>query len=100
MTGSLVRRSETAILEIDQIFLYLAQHDLRAAESFILRVEAALTLISDHPRIGRERDEWDGIRGYSVPPYILIYRLDVISRIVSLERVLDGRQDLRKALGL
>lgn len=94
MSGFQVRRSETALTDIDLIWLYLARHDLAAADSFLDRLEEALELIAAHPRVGRERSELAGARGYSIAPYILMYRLDEVCRTVDLIRVLDGRRDV------
>ena len=95
-----LRRSRRALGEIDAIWLYLARHDPSAAATFLQRIESALALIGDHPRIGRTRDELGGIHGYSVAPYIILYRVDGEKGVIDLERVLDGRRDLAALIGL
>jgi plasmid stabilization system protein ParE len=71
-----------------------------AAERFLDHLEDALHLIADHPKVGRERIELGGARGYSVAPHILVYRLDEERRLVDLIRVLDGRRDIAALFGL
>src|SRR5690606_12183244 len=92
-----------ALLDLEQIFIYLAENDLDAADRFLLSFENSVKLISGQPNVGAEASfenpQLQGIRTWPVKGHkkVLIFyfaandRLDVV-------RVLHTARDIRGIL--
>lgn len=84
--------SPRAASDADEIFLYLAQHSLSAADEFVGQLAAAFDRLSTHPMIGVARDSLHpGIRVLVVDRYLLVHR--VRADIVDVITIFDGRRD-------
>jgi toxin ParE1/3/4 len=90
-----IRRTAAARLDYLQIFLYVGERNLAAAEKLIRRFDEALELILKHPGAGPERpDLGRGLRTYPVGKYLLIYR--ATNQGIDLLRAVHGARNLRK----
>jgi toxin ParE1/3/4 len=72
-----VRWSQTALAELDGIFLYIYQRSQTAAGSVVERIEELARLLGDFPRIGHQTDE-PGVRILPVVryPFAIFYAID------------------------
>lgn len=74
------RLSPTAAHDLDEIYDYIAQDNVRAAAEVISRIIDAIARLEDHPRLGREGRR-ARTRELIHPPYVIVYRIraDVIA---------------------
>jgi toxin ParE1/3/4 len=91
-----VQFTEIAVLDIDDIWSYLAitQGNPKVAQKVMDELRETFELLSDFPMMGRERNDLkQGIRRIVVRKrYIVLYR--VIDEGVLIERVVHGSRDL------
>jgi len=96
--------SQRAEVDLAGIYAWLAiHHDFEAAERFRTRAEEALALLGQHPHLGphpgwASRHKTLRFWIISRSSYVIYYesRADEIS----IERVLDGRREVRRILEL
>jgi plasmid stabilization system protein ParE len=93
--------SESARVDVLDIFEYLLAESLPAAEAFADEIEKLGASLATMPERGRTvpelREEYgDTYREVIVPPHRLVYR--VKDRTVYIVAVVDGRRDLARAL--
>ena len=71
------RWSKTALIELDNIFVYISQHSPAAARSVLLRIEALVAHLEQFPARGHQADEPE-VRAVSVVryPYVILYAID------------------------
>jgi toxin ParE1/3/4 len=83
-----------AILDLDEIYEYVASDSPAAADGVIDGIEAACQLVADHPHVGRHREEIeDRVMSFPVGSYLIFYRIDD-NGSVEIARVLHGRRDV------
>ena len=72
-----VRFTSTALLEVDEIFAYIAQHNPTAAATLVERIEQAAERLSGSPHAGPKTDE-PSVRQLTVrrSPYLLLYTVE------------------------
>ena len=72
-----VRWSETALAEIDNIFLYVSEYNRSAAAAVVERIEALTALLEEFPLVGHLTDEAE-VRVLSVVryPFLIFYTID------------------------
>ena len=72
-----VRWSETALAEIDNIFLYASEYNRSAAAAVVERIEALTALLEEFPLVGHLTDEAE-VRVLSVVryPFLIFYTID------------------------
>ena len=88
-----VRRTNRAEAALDEIWLWIAQDNIAAAEEFTDRVEAAENRLGRFPEIGQARpDLAEGVRHWPLPPYLIIYRVE--PDCVLVLRIVHGARDL------
>jgi toxin ParE1/3/4 len=91
-----VQFTEIAVLDIDDIWSYLAitQGNPKVAQKVMDELRQTFELLSDFPMMGRERNDLkQGIRRIVVRKrYIVLYR--VIDEDILIERVVHGSRDL------
>ncbi|MGN6421825.1 MAG: type II toxin-antitoxin system RelE/ParE family toxin [Asticcacaulis sp.] len=86
-------RSAQALRDLDDIWFYIAQDNLNAADAWLDHVFDKATALSEQPLIGRARPELDAeIRSLPVGAYMLYYR--PLSDGVELVRVLHSSRDI------
>lgn len=86
-----VRWLKRALRNLKEEADYIAQDDPQAAARIVLRIEAAVALLADHPDLGRA-GRVPGTRELVVPqtPYLVPYR--VRSKRIDILRVFHGRR--------
>ena len=94
--------SQRAEDDLARIYCYIATRNLDAAERFKTEAERALALLAEHPELG-PRPGWETrhtkLRFWVISGFhnFLIY-YEARETDVSVERVLDGRRDVRRIL--
>jgi len=84
------RQAEEDLIEI---WDYVAQHDVRAADRLLRELETRLKLLSDYPLAGRTREDMlEGTRYLVVQNYLIFYRVD--DGAVDIIRILHGRRNI------
>ena len=86
--------SREARRDLDEIWLYVAQHQsLEAADRLIDSITERFPLLASRPGIGRRREEIDsGVRSFPVGNYVIYYRRRRGGLRIS--RVLHGTRDV------
>ena len=94
--------SQRAEVDLANIYGYIAARNLDAAERFKTEAEQALALLAEHPELG-PRPGWKTrhteLRFWVISRFhnYLVY-YEPRETDVSVERVLDGRRDVRRIL--
>ena len=78
-----VRWSKTALIELDNIFLYIFERNRTAAKAVVQRIEGLVSQLEKFPYRGRLTDEPGA---WAMPvvryPYVVLYAIDVVSDAV------------------
>ena len=86
------RVSDVARSDLDEIWLYIAQDNLDAADKLIHAIVSRFTKLAVMPLIGRQREELSPrLRSFPVSRYVIFYRL--IEDGIEIVRVLHGARD-------
>jgi toxin ParE1/3/4 len=90
------RLSEDAEADLDEIWLHIVEEG--GAPTIAQRLVGSITVrfdtLSDHPRVGRRRDELrPGTRSHIAGDYLIFYRIVEDDDVLVL-RVLHGRRDI------
>jgi len=84
-----------ADVDLDDIVEYIAKDNVEAALAIDERITKIFEMLSDNPRIGRERPEFDcGLRSFPADNYLVFYRIWA-GKIV-IVRVLHATRDLNE----
>ncbi len=68
-------RTPRAEVDLLQIWVYVAERNMTAANGLLARLEATLETLASHPRIGESIEHVaPGLRRFSVGNYVLVYR--------------------------
>ena len=101
---SKIKYTPAAIDDMDEIFSYISQDQLGAAENMLGKLNESIAGLADFPNKGSvlHEDEYSLIqRGYRfivVNPYLIFYR--IFDDTVVIHRILHGRRDyLRELFG-
>ena len=72
-----IRYTETALLEIDEIFSFIARGNMQAAAALVDRAAATISRLGDFPQLGQIANE-DGVRTFPLGrfPYLVFYTVD------------------------
>lgn len=90
-----IRRTPTSRRDYREIWEYVAARNLDAADELLRMFEAALELLSNHPRAGPQRPELGTrLRSYPVGNYLIFDR--PARGGIHLVRVVHGARDLRR----
>jgi toxin ParE1/3/4 len=88
-----IRLSKEARQDLDDIWLYVAQDNIRAADRLIDRLVAAGRRLEEFPAMGIARDDLHpGLRALRVDNYIIFYAAR--SGGPRIERILHTRLDI------
>ena len=91
------RISQQARIDLIEIWLYIAQDSVQAADDFTAQVRSKFPLLAEWPDSGRNRDDLEpGLRSHPVGNYIIFYRNG--AKGVEIARVLHGARDLGRLL--
>lgn len=90
--------SRLAEADLIEIWEYVADDNLEAADSLVSQLRSQARLIATQPRIGKERfDLASELRSFALGEYVLFYRpMDRTG--ISLVRVLHGRRDITRTM--
>lgn len=84
------RRAEEDLIEI---WAFIAQDDMVAADRLLDRIDEACRNLAENPHMGPARpDLRSDLRYFSVARYLVLYR--VVRRGVEIVRVVHGARDL------
>lgn len=94
-----VRLARAADNDLDAIITYLTREaGRRRAEAMYAKIRDKIELLRDHPRLGPLRESLGAERRILiVPPYIVVYRIDLIGseqEEILVLRVVHGARDL------
>ena len=90
-----VVRTYPARDDLRQIWLYIAQHNLTAADRLIDKFERTLQSLARHPLIGEAVPQYrPGLRRFTVGNYVLYY--EPIKGGVRVVRVLHGARNIEE----
>ena len=79
--------------DLEDIWAYIGEESPAYADEMIDRLAGAAQQMTDHPELGRPRDEFaPGLRCFPIGRYILFYR--VREDNIEIARVLHGARDL------
>jgi plasmid stabilization system protein ParE len=98
----MVRISERAEEDLSRIYARIGAEDPDAAERFKTEAEKALALLAQHPELG-PRPGWE-TRHPKLRFWVISYFQNYLiyyeprEADVSIERVLDGRRDVRRII--
>jgi toxin ParE1/3/4 len=85
--------SDLARSDLDQIWVYIAEDNLTAADDLVERVLDVYHILAENPRMGRvRRDLHPDLRSFPVGKYVVFYRR--IENGIEIVRVLSGHRDI------
>ncbi len=88
-----VRRRDEARDQLDDIWLYIARDNDKAADRLLDQIEAALFDLASRPMMGRPRPEFGAeLRSFVVGSYVLFYR--PVADGILLIAVIHGSRDI------
>lgn len=86
------RVSDHAAADLDEIWLFIAQDNLQAADKLIRLITSRFAKLASIPHIGRSRDELSqGLRSFPVGQYVIFYRPN--EDWIEIVRVLHGARN-------
>jgi len=92
------RLSAAAQTDLDDVWLYIAQDNPRAADRFLDDLEDKLVMLATQPHLGRRCDELGaGLQRFPVGAYVIFYRIR--AKHMEIVRVLHGARDIEFILG-
>lgn len=87
------RVSSPAELDLAQIWAFIAEDSVDAAERMRRNLEATFKLLAKNPRLGRERpDLQSGLRSFPIKDFLSFYH--VVDTGILIVRVVSGYRDL------
>ncbi len=79
--------------DLEDIWLYIAQDNARAADKLLNRIETQCELLANHPQLGPARDDIaQGLRYHPLANYLILYR--IIHQGVEIVRVAHGARNI------
>ena len=90
--------TKQAATDIDEIWEYIAESNLDAADRIIGKLYTAINKLADLPGMGSSRQELadERHRFWVVNPYLVVYRAD--TKPLQIIRVLHGARDIENLL--
>jgi toxin ParE1/3/4 len=86
------RVSPAARTDLDEIWFYIAQDNVDAADKFIHAIVSRFPKLAAMPQLGRRREELSPrLRSFPVGRYVLFYRQ--VESGIEIARVLHGARD-------
>ncbi len=90
---SQVKLAEEAEADLVEIWIFIAQDSVEAADQFLDRIYDTCQSLARSPDMGRDRSDLvRGIRSFPVGTYLVFYRKS--RRGIEVARVLSGFRDL------
>jgi toxin ParE1/3/4 len=86
------RISDAARTDLDEIWFYIAQDNMDAADKFIHAIVSRFPRLAAMPQLGRQREELSPrLRSFPVGRYVIFYR--PMENGIEVARVLHGARD-------
>ena len=86
------RVSDAARSDLDEIWFYIAQDNVDAADKFIRVIVSRFPRLAAMPQLGRQREELSArLRSFPVGRYVIFYR--PMEKGIEIARVLHGARD-------
>jgi toxin ParE1/3/4 len=90
----LVVRTRLADEDLLEIWLYIAQNNIDAADRLLEKIDKKCQLLTDSPRVGVRRDDLAlGVFCLIEGKYLIFYR--IINETVEILRILHGARNLK-----
>lgn len=87
------RISDQARVNTLEIWNYIAEHDIDAADSVVAHITNTFGFLANNPNAGRSRDDLrPGIRSYPVKQYLVFYF--PFEDTIVISRIVHGNRDL------
>jgi toxin ParE1/3/4 len=88
-----VRIATAAMIDLHDIWLYVAQRDAEAASRLIKEIVRRFRFLRDNPRMGRQQDQLlINLRSLSFKDYLIFYQ--PFAEHIDILRVLHGSRDV------
>ncbi|MBS4030637.1 MAG: type II toxin-antitoxin system RelE/ParE family toxin [Clostridiales bacterium] len=97
-----IKYSPAAVDDMDEIFSYISQDNIAAAELMLDKIDREVKKLEDFPNMGSvlPDDEYtiiqSGYRFIIARPYLVFYR--IVNNNVIINRILHGRRDYLREL--
>ena len=90
--------SEAALADLDEIWLYIATDNVRAADRVIDKIYETTYLLAENPGMGHKREDLTDkpVRFWNVYNYLIIYKAE--TRPIEIARVLNASRDVESIL--
>jgi plasmid stabilization system protein ParE len=90
--------SETALADLDEIWLYIAKDSVRAADRVIEKIYDDIYRLAEFPSMGHVREDLTDkpLRFWSVYSYLIVYKPDTAP--IEIVRVFSGYRDVESLL--
>jgi toxin ParE1/3/4 len=89
----LVRLTEPAIKDLEEIYDYIANDNIEAAERLKARLQKRWRAAAENPGIGRKRDQWQpNLRSTREGNYLILYLQ--IEDGIEIVRVVHGAREI------
>lgn len=93
MTPFTILRSRRARADLTDIWLYISERSVAAADRVVEEIDRVCQVIANNPEIGRERPEVGaGLRSFVAMSWIVFYRID--GDTIQVVRIVHGARDL------
>lgn len=90
---SIIQRTAQAEEDLIELWIYIAQDNLNAADQVLDQIESKFHLLADNPFLGQSRaDIAPELRHFPSGSYLILYR--AIADGVQIVRVVEGSLDL------
>jgi plasmid stabilization system protein ParE len=101
MSGPRVVKSREAQTDFNRLYAWIAQDSGEArADVVVARLDAAMRRLAKRPRLGPRRQDLQGEpHGFTVAPWLIIYRPFPDGDGVRVLRILDSRRDIAALMG-
>jgi toxin ParE1/3/4 len=101
MAAPTVVRSAKAIVDAEDVFIWIARRDgANRARDVIFKIERTLERLAVRPGLGRVRVDFMGEpRSFSIPPWVVVYEPLAEDRGIHVLRILDSRRDIAALFG-
>jgi toxin ParE1/3/4 len=87
------RLTDQAQADLDEIWLYIAEHNIPAADRFLDTLQEKFVLLAGQALLGRARSELaPNLRSLPIGNYVIFYR--PIDDGIGVARVLHGARDI------
>ncbi len=94
-----ILRTPQAQLDLVEIWVYIAQDSVKAADNVLTTIDRQIKLIAGSPKIGRQRKELaPELRSFPTSNYVVFYRSK--QKHIEIIRVLHQSRDIKNIGGL